>query len=143
MTLAITILGSIGGVAIAAVLAHRFTSRRDQANRRSDLRVQYLLTAYRTVADVAHRDFSSEPENARAFEQGLADIQLLGSKEQAEMAVAIGKALAEDGAAELDDLLLSLRDDLRAELQLEPLVRPPFHIRIGGSDRRAGVQADE
>lgn len=134
MTLTLAIIGSICAAAIAAVLTHRLTSRRDQTNRRNDLRIQYLLTAYRTVADTSHRDLKPGSENARAFEQGLTDIQLLGSNEQAEMAVAVGKALAKNGEAMMDDLLLSLRDDLREELKLEPLARPPFHIRVVGSD---------
>lgn len=94
-------------------------------NRRGDLRVQYLLTVYRTIADTSHRHLGVA-ETARAFERGLAEIQLLGSKEQAEMAVAIGKALAENGDAGMNDLLLSLRDELR----LEPLTEPPFHVRV-------------
>jgi hypothetical protein len=134
MTLVLTIAGGIFVAAIAAVLAHRFTSRRDQLNRRSDLRVQYLLTAYRTVADTSYRDLDPDSVNSRTFEQGLADIQLLGSQEQAEMAVAIGKALTEYGEASMDDLLLSLRDDLREELKLEPLSRPPSHIRVVSND---------
>lgn len=134
MTLSLTIAGSIGAAAIAAVLAHRLTSRRDQTNRRNDLRVQYLLGAYRAVADAAHRDLDPDSAHVRTFEQGLTDIQLLGSKEQAEMAVVITRALAEKGEAQMDDLLLSLRDDLRDELKLERLSRPPFHMRIARSD---------
>jgi hypothetical protein len=134
MTLALTILGGICAAAIAAVLTHRLTSRRDQMNRRDDSRIQYLLTAYRTVADTSHRDLDPGSANARTFEQGLADIQLLGSKEQAEMAVAVGKSLAENGEAHMDELLLSLRDDLRGELKLEPLAGSPFHIRVVSND---------
>ena len=134
MTLALTIVGSVCAAAIAAVLAHRLTSRRDQMNRRNDLRVQYLLTAYRTIADTSHRDLAVA-DTARAFERGLADIQLLGSKEQAEMAVVIGKALSENGDAGMDDLLLSLRDDLRDELRLEPLIQAPSHVRVVGGDQ--------
>lgn len=130
MSLVLTILGGVIAAAIAAVLAHRLTSRRDQVNRRSDLRVQYLLSAYRTVADIAHRDLDPASESTRTFEQGLADIQLLGSPDQAEMAVAVGKELSTKGGANLDDLLLSLRDDLRSELKLEPLAKPPSHIRV-------------
>jgi hypothetical protein len=130
MTLALTIVGSIGAAAIAAVLAHRLTSHRDQTHRRNDLRIQYLLSAYRAVADASHRDLDRGSAHVRTFEQGLTDIQLLGSQAQAEMAVAIGKALAENGEALMDDLLLSLRDDLRDELKLESLPRPPSHIRV-------------
>jgi hypothetical protein len=134
MTLALTIIGGICAAAIAAVLAHRLTSRRDQTNRRNDLRVQYLLDAYRAVADTSHRDLDPGSAHVRTFEQGLADIQLLGSKEQAEMAVVIGNALAENGEAVMDDLLLSLRDDLRGELKLEVLPQPPSHIRVVSGD---------
>jgi hypothetical protein len=134
VALVLTIVGSICAAAIAAVLTHRLTSRRDQLNRRNDLRIQYLLTAYRTVADTSHRDLDPGSANVRAFEQGLADIQLLGSQEQAEMAIAVGQALAESGKAQLDELLLSLRDDLRDELMLEPLAQSPFHIRVGSNE---------
>lgn len=134
MTLFLTIAGSVCAAALAAVLAHRLTSRRDQMNRRNDLRIQYLLSAYRTLADTSHRDLDPSSANARSFEQGLADIQLLGSNDQAEMAVAVGKALSERGEARLDELLLSLRDDLRDELKLEPSTRPPSHIRISRSN---------
>ncbi len=79
-------------------------------NRRSDLRIQYLLDAYRALADMSHRKPDPGSANVKIFEQGLADIQLLGSKTQAELAVAVGKELAENGEANLDELLLSLRD---------------------------------
>jgi len=134
MSLAVTIASSILGAAIAVVLTHRLTSRRDQENRRNDLRVQYLLTAYRTLADTSHRDLVPGSAIVGAFEQGLADIQLLGSKDQAEMAIAVGKALGEKGEAPMDELLLSLRDELRDELRLDSLAQPPFHIRVVSSD---------
>jgi hypothetical protein len=130
MTLALTILGGVAAAAIAAVLAHRLTSQRDQANRRSDLRIKYLLGAYRTLADTAHRDLDPNAKHVRAFEQGLADIQLLGSPDQAAMAARIGHQLATESRADFDDLLLSLRDDLREELDLESLPKSPVHVRV-------------
>lgn len=111
-------------------LAHRLTSQRDQANRRSDLRVEYLLGAYRALADTAHRDLDPGAQHVRAFEQSLADIQLLGSSDQSAMAVRIGHQLATESRADFDDLLLSLRDDLREELDLESLHEPPVHVRV-------------
>lgn len=134
MALAFTILGGVVVAAVAAVIAHRLTSRRDQANRRNALRLDYQLGAYRVMADVAHRDLDPKAKHVRAFEQALSDIQLLGSKEQAEMAIAIGNQLASVGSADLDDLLRSLRDDLREELDLEPIGPKLFHVRITGRD---------
>lgn len=130
MTLALTILGGVVAAAIAAVLAHRLTSRRDQANRRSDLRIEYLLGAYRALADTAHRDLHPTADHVRAFEHALADIQLLGSEEQAALAIRVGHQLAAESSADFDDLLLSLRDDLREELALEPVASAPSHVRV-------------
>jgi hypothetical protein len=102
----------------------------EQANRRSDLRIEYLLGAYRTLTDTAHRDLDPNAEHVRAFERSLADIQLLGSPDQAAMAARIGHQLATESRADFDDLLLSLRDDLREELDLESLPKPPVHVRV-------------
>lgn len=130
MTLSLTILGGVLAAAIAAVLAHRLTSRRDQANRRSDLRVEYLLDVYRALADTAHRNLDPAADHVRAFEHALDDIQLLGTEQQAGMAIRVGQQLAAESRADSDDLLLSLRDDLRKELGLEPLTSTPSHVRI-------------
>lgn len=138
MTLAITILGGIAAAAVAAVLAHRFTSRRDVANRRSDLRIEYLITAYRTLVDVVHRDLPPGSADARAFEKGIADIQLLGSSKQVEMALGVAEEMSTQGGAGLEDLLVLLRNDLREELQLESMDKPPMHLRMVGAERERG-----
>jgi hypothetical protein len=138
LTLAITILGGIAAAAVAAVLAHRFTSRRDAANRRSDLRIEYLVTAYRTLVDVVQRDLPPGPADARAFEKGIADIQLLGSSEHVEMALGVAEEMSTQGGAGLEDLLVLLRNDLREELQLESMDKPPMHLRMVGAERERG-----
>jgi hypothetical protein len=43
----------------------------------------------------------------------------------------------------LDDLLLSLRDDLRDELDLERLRKAPFHLRIELAETTDGSPAPE
>jgi hypothetical protein len=130
VALALTILGSLFVAAVAAVLAHRFTSRRDLANRRRELRTEYLLNAYRAVSNAIGRDLQGSPDDARAFERGLADIQLLGSKDQAQMAVKLGRDMTEGGEADPEPLLRSLRDDLREELDLERLSTGVKQTRI-------------
>lgn len=130
MTVAFTIIGGLLAAALTAVLAHRFTSRRDLSNRRSQMRIQYLLTAYRNVADTAFRDLEGSHQDARAFEEGLSDIQLLGSRPQAEMARHIALQMGSAGEADLDDLLLSLRNELREVLGLERLQGNPVHTRV-------------
>lgn len=134
LTLALTILGSLIVAAIsavvAAVLAHRYTSRRDQVNRRSDLRIEYLLSASRAISDSISRGHYRGSPDARALEKGLADIQLLGSVKQAGMALEVIRTITDKGEVEPDGLLESLRDDLRAELDLEPLSSKPVQLRV-------------
>lgn len=129
-----TILGGVLAAAVgaflAAVLAHRFTSGRDQDNRRSDARVEYLLEAYRAISNSIGRDLERNDKDARRLESGLSDIQLLGSSRQAELAAKIARTLESEGAVVTDDLLRALRDDLRNELGLEYLSIPTVHTRI-------------
>lgn len=133
-TLLFTILGSLVvaavGAGLAAVLAHRYTSRRDQANRRSDLRTEYLLTAYRAISDAISRNHYRDSPDARALEKGLSDIQLLGSVEQAGMALEVIQAITDKGEVYPNELLESLRDELREDLGLKPLSNKPVQLRV-------------
>ena len=94
------------------------------------MRIEYLLSAYRSLADASNRELQGSSNDARAFEQGLEDIQLLGSGEQAGEAVQVARAMASGGGASTDELLRMLRDDLREELDLPALADSPVHLRI-------------
>ena len=111
---------------VTAVLAvagwfavHRLSMNRDQENKRRELRIQYLLEAYRRLENSSNRrDLSAY---ARDLESALADIQLLGSKDQVQLAHESVVSMAKDRAASLDPLVANVRSELRRELQLEPL----------------------
>jgi hypothetical protein len=64
------------------------------------------------------------------FESAIADIQLLGSSRQVELARALAHAMARDKNASLDALIFDLRRSLRAELELEPVSEPVIYLRI-------------
>jgi hypothetical protein len=130
MTPALSFVAGIAAGAFVAVLTHRFTSRRDHANRRSEMRIQFLLSAYRSLADASNRGLQGNTSDARAFEQAVEDIQLLGSRMQAEKARKLAEVMASKGGASTDDLLRTLRNDLREELGLSALIDPPVHLRI-------------
>lgn len=121
---------ALGSAGLASVLTHLLTSRRDLANRRRELRVEYLLSAYRTMADSPERRLYRESLDARAFEKAVADIQLLGSRPQVELATELAREMATDAQADPDPLLRLLRDDLRREMSLEALSGKPIHLRI-------------
>lgn len=103
------------------------------------MRTEYLLNAYRSVADAVGRDLQANPQDARAFEKGLADIKLLGSKDQAQLAAKLGEDMTSDGVADPDPLLQLLRDDLREELDLERLsigfTQTRIVLKPAGTDR--------
>jgi 2-oxoglutarate dehydrogenase complex dehydrogenase (E1) component-like enzyme len=106
------------GLALAGWWISYFTTlRRDRAQKKRDLKVQYLIEAYRRLENAAHRNPLSR-ENKNEMESAMADIQLFGSQEQVELVVRYAQEFANQGSAGLDDLLKSLRRDLRKELDL-------------------------
>lgn len=105
------------------------TVRRDRLTKRRDLRTQYLLDAYRRLEGAGNRSKPS-PEDKKALESAVADIQLLGSKEQVHLAREFALQFARSGHASLDPLLESLRLDLRQELALPILNEGITYLRI-------------
>jgi len=110
--------------AIVAVLgwfvAHQFNVYRDRTNKQRDLRIQFLLEAYRRLESAANRPEAGKKEQDK-FESAIADIQLLGTKSQIEELM---RFLAEwnsssKGGASINPLLELLRTHLRNELKLE------------------------
>jgi len=88
--------------------------RRDRANKRREMRVQYLIEAYRRLEAAGHRPLV--PPYSTDMESAIADIQLFGSPTQVTAARKFAFEMAEQGQASLDDLLADLRSDLRKEL---------------------------
>jgi hypothetical protein len=118
-----TIVGILGWI-----VAHRLTAKRDLANKRRELRVKYLIDAYRQLEGAGNRIESSSKWTE--LESAIADIQLLGTPEQVEMAKRFAEEFAENRVASLDNLLFDLRETLRAELQLEPVKSKIKYLRI-------------
>lgn len=102
---------------IGWITAHYYTAKRDIENKKREIVTTHLINAYRVITnEVSHRDPSIE-RNIK-LENLLSDIQLFGSREQ----IALAKKLADNVAAgsvfELNDLIVSLRSDLRKQLNL-------------------------
>lgn len=119
LTNIITAIISAAIIIVGWVVAHRLTVRRDTLAKRRDLRVQYLLGAYRRLEDAANRPLDSLPEAKRAFESGVADIQLLGTSEQINALLTYLNQFTKEGGGNIDPVLKLLRDDLRKDLSLE------------------------
>lgn len=112
-------------------VVHRTAMSRDRASKRRDLRVQYLIDAYRRLEGVSNRGpVSATDTRAAILESAISDIQLFGSPSQVEGAKVFARQFAAKQPASLDDLLSDLRQDLRSELDLEPVERDVLHLRI-------------
>jgi len=115
-------LSLVISVALAIVgwyAVHRLSMNRDQENKRHDMRIRYLLEAYRRLENAANRpDLSNY---ARDLESALADIQLLGSQKQVQLAHEFAVSMAKNSTASLDRIVADIRDELRRELRLAPL----------------------
>ena len=109
--------------------AHQFNVYRDRLNKRRDLRVQFLLDAYRRLESAANRPKKTE-EQTLAFESAVADIQLLGTAEQVAATVGYLREHASGGGAQIDEVLRLLRNDLRKEIGLQGKVENALIFRF-------------
>ena len=126
--LCVTVLVAISG----GWLGHHLAARRDLLNERRKLRVAYLLEAYRKLEGAGNR---GDPETVwPLLESAIADIQLLGSPQQADLARRFALDMARHHTAPLDPLVNDLRDSLRQELQLPEVRETVTYLRFGGSE---------
>lgn len=126
-------IGQLASMVITILLAslgwligYWTTVRRDRLAKKRDLRIQYLIDAYRRLESAANR------ENAivEGLETAVADIQLFGSAGQITLVLEFSVKFAAEGGAGLEDLLESLREDLRRELDLGASPARIVHLRI-------------
>lgn len=108
-------------VVVAGWLVNEFFSRRSA---RRNLRVEYLLSAFRRLEYASNRRMSSA--HKAAVEEAVSDIQLLGSPAQVQKAIEFAREFASNQQASTEPLLLDLRASLRKELQLDPV--PPQRV---------------
>lgn len=121
--------------AIIAVLgwfvAHRLNVVKETATKRRELRVQYLIEAYRRLEGASHR---SDARCRRELESAIADIQLFGSNRQVDRAHQFIESVAKDGFATYNPLLEQLRDELRRELNISQTTSEIKIFRFGGDE---------
>ena len=105
---------------------HFFTSRRENLKHKKEMRVGYLVNAYRKLEKGASP--TSADYLPGEFESAISDIQLFGSHEQVILAHRFCEAASAGDGSLLQELLENLRNDLRSELSIcidkLPPVRP-------------------
>ena len=111
----------IGAVIVIAgwPVVHYFNLRRELAAEKRKLRVSYLIEAYRRIEDAGNRPLKKGSKQLDNMETAIADIQLLGTPHQVLLVQNIVVEFAKNGSSSFDPILISLRRDLRKELELE------------------------
>lgn len=119
LTLSITILGWY--------IIYRFDKYRDTENKKKDMRIDYLINAWRKLEYAAARDKYDVIEH---LEKPVADIQLFGTKKQIELTMKLANSIINKEQDNLSELLTELRNDLRKELNLEKIKEEIKVLRI-------------
>ncbi|WP_268846595.1 hypothetical protein [Flavobacterium aestivum] len=109
-------------------IVHLFSAKRDRKNKQRELRVNYLIEAWRKLEYASNRKGVDAKEYV---EKPIADIQLFGTKKQIELTIKIANELAEKNGTNLIELLTELRQDLRKELNLQQIEMPIKVFRDG------------
>ena len=72
-------IGAVGSTVALAVTGYVLTNRLAQRDKRREVRVEYLLSAFRRLDACGNRLIDLNADYARQLETALADIALLGS----------------------------------------------------------------
>lgn len=115
----------VAGVAIAGWWVVNVQQRRAV---RRNMRIEYLLSAYRQLERVTNREPTKD--HGRAIEEAVADIYLLWTPEQVKLVRDFANTFAKDSGADLNNLLMDLRKSLHRELLLEADESTSVSLRI-------------
>ncbi|MFA6282570.1 MAG: hypothetical protein WCT30_04175 [Desulfurivibrionaceae bacterium] len=102
------------------------SSKREFNSKRREVRVQYLVEAYRSIASASNRREKTTDEQKLKIEAAIEDIQLLGNERQLQ---ALDNMIVSD-KNNFTEILEVLRDDLRKELELKKVTSPLKFYRM-------------
>ena len=114
---------TVGGWIVVYILAIRQNNRL----KKKEVTIEFLIQAWRRLERASNR---KDGKYYTDIENAVADIQLLGTKRQIELAQQLAKEIAENRGGEALELLILLREDLRKELMLEETPREFKFLRF-------------
>jgi len=118
-------LGNIISALVIAsgwIVAHKLNSQKDLRNKKRDIRTQFLIEAYRTIAYSANRD--NNQEEKKSFESAIEQVQFLGTKEQISL---LANAIE---TRNFTPVLEALRAEIRNDLNIETIYVNIKHFRF-------------
>jgi hypothetical protein len=114
ITLVISGLALLGTL-VGWTVEHHLSRKRDLANKKREMKITYLIEAFRCVEKASN---SHSFADKALLESAIADIQLFGSLEQIQLVKQLANDFVKSHIFNANDLLTSLRKDLRHELGL-------------------------
>ncbi|MCK4912109.1 MAG: hypothetical protein KAS05_00120 [Candidatus Omnitrophica bacterium] len=125
MNIIIPILSALFGL----IFGHWLNRRRNFENKKREIRINYLIEAYRKLERGAIPNAKNFDKGD--FESAIADIQMLGNLEQVNIAYEFAIKATQGDGSKLQELLENLRMELRNELSIKNNKLPkisPFRI---------------
>lgn len=119
----IVFLGTMLGWAIV----HFLTKKRDSSNKKKEIQIDYLIKAWNLLESASNRRDNNLNKN---IETALANIQLFGTKSQILLTEKIADDISSKGKADVLDLLIELRKELRKELNIDQVTDTFKFIRF-------------
>ena len=119
-------------VVVGWFVVNALNARSDRKNKLRDVRIQYLIDAYRSLSDLSQRAIAPGAKYIQQIEAAVSDIQLFGTSSQIEKVKQMIDGYAKTGIGELDPLLNDLRNDLRSELKLKRMADNVIWLRPEG-----------
>jgi hypothetical protein len=116
----VTIFVAIIAAVLGGITTHYFNSKRDRELKRKELISTHIINAYRILAnDITRREASLERD--LKLETLIAELQLFGTIKQILLTKQLTDDIVKGGDFFVDDLLNDLRNQLRRELNLDPI----------------------
>ena len=116
---------SVTGGLVVALVNHFMTKRREHEKKLAEVRIEHLIKCWKQIERASNTEnVTDRAELNRRYddlEDAIASIVLLGAKKEVETARKFAVAHSEGTDKSATELLQSLRDSLRAELELEPV----------------------
>ncbi|MES2428755.1 MAG: hypothetical protein V4560_17360 [Bacteroidota bacterium] len=111
------ILVTIAIAALGWIIVHYFNTKRDRTLKRRELVTSHLINSYKVLTiDITQRDANLERD--LKLESVIAELQLFGSEEQIRLTKKLVDDIRNNKEFLMDELINSLRNDLRNELGL-------------------------
>ena len=108
-------------------ILHILSKRRDLSNKKNEITIQYLITAWQLLENASNRNDGTRNADV---EKAIANIQLFGTPTQIQLAQKLSDEIGDTQQGDTKPLLIELRKELRKELELEVVGDKLRHFRF-------------